>query len=368
MTQTRNPNVIGKRRWPLPAPHRQQTARRVRPPDPAEADNPYVQEIANHFQRVCAITKLNLLTLLTDWVGMLEASLRLYADNARAYVMTGQFIDDPPEVKEIYRQARERYLRASLTYPAAYREMQTAFTTTYALLIEAAAPGLATYVKQTQVSPDIIGQVFLACLRPGPAWWPYFPPRAEALAAAREAIPDGAALIYAELSQAHLRYREAVPSPLALPEAGEAFAAWFEAVIPYCQPLIVGPALLDSGVMMLAAAAQFPDWAVRDGLVHFYPAEVSPLYDRMTRINGYLYGLNGYDLALIGATQDIAAYLERQPQPEAPPSLPEPPAATGAGLPHLVRPPDAPLPPPTGRVKPPAQTQATFADLFRKAR
>jgi hypothetical protein len=294
---------------------------------------------------------------------MLEASLRLYGDNARSYATTGHFIDDPPEVKETFRRARERYLKATEKYPAAYREMQVAFSQTFALLIAAAGPDLGWYAAQAVVSPDIIGQAYLACLELGPGFWPYFPPWPAALEVARAAIPDGDELVYRVLIQAHLAYREARPTGYIQPEPGERFEQWFSEIVPYCEPIIIGPNLIDSGTMMMAAAAQFPAWAVKDGLIMFYPQSGNPQLDRLARINAMLHGLNGYELELAQAVQEIAAYQLQQhsassyPQPE-PPAPPDEADVT----PPLINPgPSRPV----DRVKPDEQT---FEQIFRKIR
>lgn len=362
---------LPKRRLPL-VPPKKEPLLPARPPSPTEVENPYVLQIVEPIQRVCAIARLPIFGVLEDWTAMLEAALRLYADNARSYALTGRFIDDPPEVKEIYRRARERYLRATEKYPAAYREMQATFSHTFALLAIAASSPLRQYATQTNLSPDVIGQVYLACLGLGPAWWPYFPPWPAALAAAQAAIPDGDELATQILVQAHQAYREARPADYIYPaEPGELFEQWFAEVLPYCEPIIIGPNLVDSGVMMLAAAAQFPDWAVKDGLVLFYPQSGNPQLDRLAHINAMLFGLNGYELELAKTVQDIANFAQQQPESRYPQSPPYgmPAAANLAGQPQPETQPStpatAPPPHPTGRMKP---GEKTFEQLFRKIR
>jgi hypothetical protein len=361
--RTRQPQL--KRRLPL-TPPRKEPLLPGQPPSVTEAQNPYALKVAEQIRRVCAIAHLPFFTVLEDWTGMLEAALRFYADNARAYAMTGRFIDDPPDVQETYRRARERYLKANETYPATYREMQAAFSHTFALLVTAAGPDLGWYAAQSAFSPDVIGRVYLDILGLGQAWWPYFPPWPAALEAAQAAIPNGEELACEILVQAHLKYRLDRPADYIHPEPGELFEQWFTEILLYSEPLIIGPDRLDSSTMMLAAAAQFPDWAVKDGLVLLYPHSGQPQLDRLARINAMLYGLNGYDLEMARTVQDIAAYLDQQPEPRRRPE-PSPPAE-----------PETPLPPPdtetitpvrhpsTGRIKP--ADQATFSELFRRIR
>lgn len=361
---------FSKRRLPLTLPTNEPLLP-AWPPSPLEAKNPYVVQIVEQIRRVCAIAHLPPFWVIEDWMGMLEAALRLYADNARSYATTGQFIDDPPEVKAIYRRARERYLKATETYPAAYREMQLAFAQTFALLITAAEADLGWYATQTALSPDVIGQVFLAGLALGKDWWPYFPPWPAALKVAQVAIPNGDEVVYQVLVQAHLAYRAAHPAGYLQPEPGEPFEQWFTDILPYCEPIIIGPDVIDSGVMLLAAAAQFPSWAVKDGLIMFYPHRGQPQLDRLAHINAMLYGLNGYELELVRAIHDIAAYQQQHPASLSPQPGPPAPAIEPAESPlpdetAATAPPIPPLPRrPVDRVKPDPQT---FEQIFRKLR
>jgi hypothetical protein len=241
---------------------------------------------------------------------MAEAAMRRQTLNLKTYALTGQFVPDPPDVADLFRRARERYIAASRTYPATYREMQTAFTRVLALLETAARPGLAAYVRTGQ-TPDIIGQVFRRCVNPGPAWWPYFPPWPEALAAARSLVPNGPDQILERLIQAGLHYRQDTPQPIN-PEPGERFQEWFLAVLPYVEPLIFGPNVISSSAMLLALAAQFQDWARHWGLVRFYVLHPEPLLERMMSLNGMLYGLNGYAIDLITTHNDLVNYYQDQ--------------------------------------------------------
>ncbi len=64
------------------------------------------------------------------------------------------------------------------------------------------------------------------------------------------------------------------------------------AITPYVEPLTVYDPAVGSGVMHLAAAARFPDWAVRMGWVQFSGADIDPDCVRMCRINHRLYGFS----------------------------------------------------------------------------
>jgi hypothetical protein len=234
------------------------------------------------------------------------------------------------------------------------------------------------YAHQTEINPDIIGQVFLAVARPDPSWWSYFPAWDSALAEAEILIPNGAEAVMQILLRGHLAYQEAVSDPILKPEPGPQFEQWYAEVLPFCQPLIFGPQLISSSALMLAAATRFPPWAIAAGLVTFYLRTAHPLLEQMNRINTYLYGLNGYDLRLAQAALEILEYrrqhpLPPEPLPETEPEAPQEGDETGPTLSDLTSPDIVEDVLRQGaasahRIRPPGtERQATFADLFRKS-
>jgi hypothetical protein len=291
---------------------------------------------------------------------MLEASLAYQAENVKALALTGRFIEDPPPVKEHYRRARERYLRASEKYPATYRLMQTGFARMFAELELFAGPGLEWYAQQTAFNPDLVGQIFLELLRPAAEWRQFFPAWGNVLTAAQSAYPDAGEMVYEALVKVAATRQWQDPGFIRL-EPGVNFEAWLEAVEAQFEPILIGPAHITSSAMMLAIAAQFPAWMVRRGLVEFVWAGVDPLLRQMANINICLYGLNGYDLKLWQTVEEIFSALEeeeRRPGRFWPPPDQRP-AASGA--------------PETGQRQPvvdrPGQAPAqTFASLFRRNR
>ncbi|MCP4288207.1 MAG: hypothetical protein GY792_27850, partial [Gammaproteobacteria bacterium] len=253
------------------------------------------------------------------WIGMIEAGLRAQAENNKKIILEGTIIEDPPEVAAIFSRARERYLRASEQNPAVYRKMQDAFGISFALLMQAASYGLEFYLEHLEYSPDIIGQVFRLYLQPGILWTPYFPAWDISLAEAGRCVPDGAGRIHADLALASLRARQdGVQVPPLLP--GRNWEVWYAVVQPYVIPRVVSSSI-NSSVMMLAVAAQFPDWAVKGDLVRFAwqgegPAE--PVIKSMANINAMLYSLNGYYMEQVRALVEIVEAQESgriAPQP-----------------------------------------------------
>lgn len=349
----------------MPRPHLAAT-----PPPPAalprtlqDTPHPKVSELAQHIRHICQVGQLDPYVVFHDWVGMLEASLVYQADNAKAMALTGQFIEDPPPVKAHYRQARERYLRASEQYPATYRLMQTGFARVFAELEVFAGPGLAWYAQQSALNPDLVGQIFVELLRPAAVWRQYFPAWGDVLTEAQRSYPDAAEIVYEALAKVAAT-RQVQDPRFIHPEPGVNFEAWLEAVEGQFEPIRIGSARITSSAMMLAIAAQFPTWMVKRGLVEFVWTEVDPLLRQMANINICLYGLNGYDLKLWQTVKEIFTLLEE-----------------AAGQPDWSRPGLSPSPPrPTERVDPatgqrsagldsPDQApDGTFESLFRHGR
>jgi hypothetical protein len=77
------------------------------------------------------------------------------------------------------------------------------------------------------------------------------------------------------------------------PEETEQF--FFERLLPYAvnkaEPFTVADPCCGSGIMLLAAAKQFPRWAIDTGLVKFYGVDIDPLCVEMCRLNMRLYGI-----------------------------------------------------------------------------
>lgn len=285
-------------------------------------------------------------------------SIQRYAGNhtanMRAMALEGQFIEDPPEIQAIFSQARERYLRVSAQRPAVYRQMQEAFSEAFALLLDSSTPGL----EQMNGNPDIIGRVFITCLRPGhrSPWWRYFPDWSTALTIAQDTLPEAHQLVYLVLAEAALQARAEGQAIQLKP--GENFPEWFEAIWPFVEPLGIGPPLVSSSVEILAAAAQFPGWALKTGLVKFsWDPALDPLIQQLMNINAMLFGLNGYIVAHCEALLDIQERLAQVDTARSDPT-----AAVYQLSPTLD---ETPEPNRNRQQKRQPDTGQSFADLFR---
>lgn len=349
----RTPQSSKPRRLPapkIPAELRPLPPRQLGPPP---VDNPYVTKIAHLIEQMATVSGLSPYVLLRDWLAMLESGLKMWPANMRAMALEGQFIEDPPEIQAIFSQARERYLRVSAQRPAVYRQMQEAFSEAFALLLESATPGL----EQINDNPDVIGQVFIACLQPShnSPWWRYFPDWSTALVVAQDALPEAHQLVYFVLAEAALQAR-AEGHALQL-DPGVNFPEWFEAIWPFVEPLRLGSPLVSSSVELLAAATQFPGWALKTGLVKFsWDPTLDPLIQHLININAMLFGLNGYIVAHCETLLDIQEQLAQ---------MDGQPASTSAvyQLPPTLD--ETPEPNPNRQQKRQPVPGQSFADLFR---
>ena len=324
-----------------------------RPSEPPAQNHPHVARIVHLIEQMAATSGLQAPIIVKDWVGMLESGLKQWPANLRSMALEGQFIEDPPDIQAIFRQARERYLRVSADRPAVYRQMQEAFSEAFALLLESAAAGL----EGLSTNPDVIGRVVVTCLNPGHRsdWLRYFPDWITAQTTAQATLPEAHERVYLVLAEAAWRAR-AAGHTIAL-NPGHNYEIWFEQIRPYIEPLVIGPPLVSSSVELLAAASQFPDWALKTGLVTFtFDPALEPLIGSLININVMLFGLNHYLLAHCEALADIQAGLSAQLETDlASPSSGYPPPA----------PADPALPPAPAPRRRPA-TDQSFAELFRR--
>jgi hypothetical protein len=221
-----------------------------------------------------------------DWTRLVEASLNMLPAHLASAAQHGRLAEDTPEVERLFEEMRTRYHRP---------EYFEAFSKAFALLLDSTEHGYM----------DVIGEVFMNFTHPNPHTGQYFTPWNVCVAMAAMAIQNGE-------REVHERLKKAIDqSPLAQAallaglmfqegEGDQAFEWFINRVIPAClptyHPVTVCDPCVGSGRMLLAAAALYPDYMVRLGLVQFFGADIDPLMVRLARINMALYGLNGTGL------------------------------------------------------------------------
>jgi hypothetical protein len=283
-------------------------------------------------------------TVFEDWLAIVEATLKMLPRHTLNVIHHGRPAEDDPDTAALWARLRERYPR---------REFFERFKVAFHLLLD--GTGLGYY--------DAIGSIYMQYGYPSKGVAQYFTPWNIALLMAQMVVGDSsvaevhkrllAAIRQSPLAEAALiaslvlvypdpQPRQVVQLPL-FPESSprapakdwpsdgqkvrEAFE-WFighvlPAAWPHYQPLRINEPTVGSGVMLLAAASCFEPWMVHLNLVQFSGQDIDPVCVQMARINLMLYGLNGYGLKLMLATQGL--------DPEVPPEAYQPMAPEGQG-------------------------------------
>lgn len=300
---------------------------------PYAGDDPFQQRVIRPIIKLLAqneVAGLRPQTVFEDWLAMVEATLKLLPRHTLNVVRHGRPAEDDPDTAALWARLRERYPR---------RDDFERFKAAFHLLLE--GTGLGYY--------DVVGSIYMQYGYPSKGVAQYFTPWPIALLMAQVVVGDSgpaevrqrllAAIRHSPLAEAALlaslvldapdpQPRQLVQLPLfpeALPpaeappgdgqKAREAFA-WFighvvPAAWPHYQPLQIYEPTVGSGVMLLAAASCFEPWMLHLNLVQFSGQDIDPVCVQMARINLMLYGLNGYGLKLMLATQGL--------DPDAPP-------------------------------------------------
>lgn len=286
---------------------------KARPSPPTSGQ--FAQKISRCLEKISHSSGYHPPVVFQDWLQVVEACLDTLPAHLTALVESGQLAEDPPEIAQIFSQLRTRYSPRS---HQTSEDTWSLFSQAFALLLDSTAPGLWAYT-QDHLGPDILGQIYQTYVYPaGSSRWnaAYYTPWSLALTLARLSIPDGTRLVHDRLKQAcqhpdNMLAHATLLTGLAIDDPEEARNWYFNYVLPaslaYYTPIRVGdPAGVGSGILLLAAATVFPDWAVLLNLVNFGGVDNDPIAVKMARINCALYGLNGYFLKFIPALQTLS--------------------------------------------------------------
>jgi len=287
----------------------------------------FAGEIVKCLARITAISGYGPAIVFDDWTHIVEASLEALPNHLKSVARTGHWAEDTPQAAEVFAQVRARYSRGA--NPSTHQRVWESFGQAFALLLESAAPGLWQYADFDvgYMGPDVIGQAYMDFANYDPKWSAqYWTPWNVALLASSLLIPQGARDVHDRLKQALTHPDNQLGAAvllalLAIPEDDPtAHREWFltrviPAAMPFYTPISFCEPAIGSGVMMLAAASRYPDWAVAMRLVVFQGQDTDPTCVRMANINSMLYGLNGYALKMAEAVGEV---MEAQGLPEQP--------------------------------------------------
>jgi hypothetical protein len=255
--------------------------------------------------------------VFTDWLDLTHATLSALPNHALSAATAGTLAEDTPETQALFARCRARYGK-----DWAWNNFATAFH----ILLDS-AEGFWNPNAPTRESHgwDVIGAVYMLSAYKKHSGQ-YFTPWDVAELMARMTIRDGAQEINDRLRQAqhtasargdansHLLAATILAS-LAVRE-DEVRAYFLTRVLPLIaadfDPITICDPCIGSGVTMLAAARQFPVWAVQTGLVRLYGMDIDAACVKMAQVNFMLYGISGFGLqcALTATPRQLASLPE----------------------------------------------------------
>lgn len=234
-----------------------------------------------------------------DWLDMVHASLEALPRHVESAVSSGTLAPDTPEVAKMFESIYARYHHKEY--------VQEAFRTAFWILMNSAEHGYEF--------GDVIGDVYEEWGNANHWAGQYFTPWGLCRMMAKMTITDE--LLYERMETAYRESPYGKMHALLSPDRISAFVReQGESLVPliaeYIKPVTISDPAVGSGKLLLAAAAQFPQWAVQWGLVQFYGMDIDQTCVKMAQVNMMLHGINGYALkcALALSNQELATLPE----------------------------------------------------------
>lgn len=218
-------------------------------------------------------------------------------------VTSGQFAAPAPEEAEAFQKMHERYSRIRDI------DFRNYFAPAFNALLSSTAYGYL----------DVLGVVYMRYGYPGEGqvFTPF--PVAQMMAGMIIDPDDLHARVQDAIAQS-VEAQAALMLGMTIEDSNEA-KAWFlnrviPPALPHYRPIRVCDPCVGSGVMLLAAASVFPQWAVQRGMVHFFGQDIDATCVAMAKINVKLYGIDGERVRYALAMSD--AELDAVPDPWGP--------------------------------------------------
>ena len=232
--------------------------------------------------------------VFSDWLELIEASLKALPAQAISVASTGQLVEDTPETAALFERLRKRYPR---------REHFERFSQALAVLLESVTP---------DDPQDILGDIYMTYGYPNTWAGQFFTPMSIARLMAMISMGDIESQINERIKSAIEQSplaQAALFTSLVINDPTEARNWYVNRIIPYCyefiKPITVCDPCCGSGVMFLAASACIPAWARPLGLVQFYGMDIDQGCVRMASINCMIYGLNGWSMKWALALKEL---------------------------------------------------------------
>jgi len=278
----------------------------------------------------------------SDFLHLTEIYLRRLPINVLHVVQHGTMPADDGEDTETWRRIAKKYKK----------DQFKVFAEATHMLIDACDPTITHPYYH-----DLLGDIYMFWGWPDRAKGQYFTPydlafmmakmtlEADADKLCRKAVADAIdKSIYHEVWGAS-------GASMTMPGKEDLMLFMLPMVYQHLQPVLIQEPCIGSGVMMLAAAAVCPRWAVDSAVVQFWGSDIDPDCVLMSKVNFMLYGLNGYFARLTAAAMGIAPdgaivekhvrvadALKNQPPIKLPKNVPTSPAPVIEPLPLAASP------------------------------
>jgi hypothetical protein len=153
--------------------------------------------------------------------------------------------------------------------------------------------------------PDLIGQIYMTWAYSRPGLGQYFTPWNVSLLMAKMLMTDAEKDLHSRLKTAAEKHADdplvagTMITSLALPDDPNVARDYFynrvlPVLAPLAEPITACDPCIGSGIMMLALASQYPQWALNWGLIQFYGGDIDATCVKMSKINFILYGLTNH--------------------------------------------------------------------------
>lgn len=236
--------------------------------------------------------------IYADFLRLTEIYLRRLPINTLHVVQHGKPPEDDGEDTATWRSITKRYSAKQLDV----------FRQAMYMLIEMCDPTRNTHSGDYK---DLLGDIYMNWGFPSSAMGQYFTPYPIAKLMAQVMIGDGEKECRQRIAQAidASIYHEvwgASGASITQPGKEQMMLNLLPMVYKHLDPITINEPCIGSGVMMLAAAATYPRWAVDYCVVQFSGSDIDGDCVLMSKINFMLYGLNGYYLKLTAAAMGFA--------------------------------------------------------------
>ncbi len=272
-----------------------------------------VRQIIKHLETAGHKGGVSPFRVFEDFLKITEATLARMPDQLRAAGLRGELADDPPEIREMFQAIDRRYGHN----PTVWQQFGQAF----ARLLAATEDGLwgdsASLYAAGAFGPDVLGAIYQTWGINNPQWnASFYTPYSVASLMAQMTMLNIERQVHDRVKAGLLHADNVIGQALligslALAPDPDKNRAWdyfihklVPAAMPYLEPIKVMEPAIGSGVLVLAAAAAAPEWAVKLGLIQFAGADTDMAAVLMARCNCMLYGLNGFHVQLHVAAQE----------------------------------------------------------------